>query len=159
MTKQAIRRTITTTVAALGLAVLAVAPAMAQSAGMDQEPDNGPTANAGDATMMGGAYGFGMGPRYGVGPGMGCHGGYGQSWGRRGWMMRGYDTGLMSGVYDWGPETDGALGLSDAQQKHIRQIQKRLGRQQWALMQAIHSQMWRVPQSQKKKQKHKNENQ
>lgn len=123
MSSRTIRKVIITTATALGLAAMAAVQAMAQSSGTVQRPDSGTPAEAG--------YGSGYGP--------------GMMYGGNGYGM-GYGPGMMGGAYGWGPETTGALGLSESQQKQIREIQERLGKRQWGLMQAMHGQMrhlWR----------------
>lgn len=166
MTKRPFRRVIAAALVTAGFAMAATVPAMAQNPGMAQDGNNngslfGSGYGPGYGPMMGGAYGYGMGPDYG----MGYYGGYSHGWGGHSGMMGGYGAGygpgmmyggygngmgygpgMMWGAYGWGPETAGALGLSESQQKQIREIQERLGKRQWGLMQAMHGQMrhlWR----------------
>lgn len=121
-------------------AAMSVVPAMAQSASMIGQPGN--------AKMDSGA-GYGAGMWGGRGHRMA----YGYGWGCHDWMNRGYGRGFgrMMGRYGWGPEVAGALGLSTAQQKRIRNIQERLGKRQWTIMRAMHAQMWKVWHSYNKK--------
>ena len=106
--------------------------------------------------MMGGYGGYGMGPGmmggyggYGMGPGMmGGYGGYGMAPG----MMGGYGgygmgPGMMGGYGGYGPAVAGVLDLTDQQQRKIEDIQENLGKQQWGLMQSMHSQMLALPQA------------
>lgn len=147
MTKRPIRRIVAAALVMVGFAMAATVPAMAQGPGMAQDGNNNGSASEsgygpGYGPMMGGAYGYGMGPGYGMG--MGYYGGNGQGWGGYG---MGYGPGMMWGAYGWGSETTRALGLSESQQKQIREIQERLGKQQWGLMQAMHGQMRQLWQS------------
>ncbi len=93
--------------------------------------------------MMGGGYGMGpgmMGGGYGMGPGM-MNGGYGMMNGGFGMMGGGYGMGPGMMMGGWGYSLSGALNLSDEQQKKIQKIQEDLGKQQWTLMQALHTEM------------------
>ena len=162
-----IRKVVTAAFLAAGTAVFAL-PAAAHGPGMMQgysraSDDDGGNTGYGPG-MMGGYGGYGMGPGmmggyggYGMGPGMmGGYGGYGMGPGMMGGyggygmgpgMMGGYGgygmgRGMMGG---YGPAMAGVLDLTDQQQRKIEDIQENLGKQQWGLMQSMHSQMSALP--------------
>lgn len=123
-------------------AAMSFVPAMAQSPGMIGQPGNAKAdSGVGHGAGMWGGHGYRMG--------------YAHGWGCHDWINRGYGPGFgrMMGRYAWGSEVAGALGLTNTQQKRIRDIQERLGKRQWAIMRAMHVQMWKVWHSYNKKDK------
>lgn len=126
------------------LSAASVAPVMACGPGMaGQSSDPAVAAHTACAPGFWGLHGYGMAS------GMA----YGLRWGNRDWMRRGDGgvRGMMMGSSGWGPEVNGVLGLSSAQQKKIRNIQEQLGKQQWRTMQRMHARMWKVGHSYGKK--------
>lgn len=107
--------------------------AYATSPGPNASSQNNGTSSSDNGGQPG--YGPWMMHDYEVGHGMENLEGYGMGPGMM-WSYRGYS-----------PAVIGILGLSDSQQKEIRDIQETLGRQQWGLMQAMHNErirLWRA---------------
>lgn len=122
-----------------GATAMSAVPALAQSPSMTGYPGYAKTDS--EAGMWGGH---------------GYRTAYGHRWGCHDWINKRYGPGFgmtMGRNNAWGPEIAGALGLTNAQQNRIRDIQRRLGKRQWTIMQSMHAQMWKVWHSYNKKNK------